>query len=160
MHKDNITRMKDMFLRLYLYSGIRCRILNRDDDGIYLLTGISWDATQRILWAYFEETELSYAPVEDCVPILRRLSDVTEKEEMEICDLTGTFDCKSLLKSLEKGDGVYKISVETMPWLFMYLIGKKFDLFGLIEQGIALDEKTVANEEPVVIKVFQKRKKR
>ena len=65
---------------------------------------------------------LKYA--EQIKPILRPLSDMTEKEKENI----GGTDWTSV-------DGDWEYSPET----FLFLLSKRFDIFGLIEAGFAVN---------------------
>jgi hypothetical protein len=69
-------------------------------------------------------------------PILRPLSDITEEEKIE-CVLL--FDDQFILGQ----DGKYAWRATFFPSMFKYLLSKYFDLFGLIEAGLAIDYKTL-----------------
>lgn len=92
-------------------------------------------------------------------PLLRPLSDMSEEEAREFAIAYGlSNDIKPLRVGVEgsllqfeyseKGDAkfihwyVQKLSAE----MFHYLLSRGFDLFGLIEKGLALDAKTVKNK--------------
>lgn len=72
-------------------------------------------------------------PVEivDIKPILRKLTDITEKEERELC--RHTRDAKATLV-VQTATGKEKIQ----PAVMRYLLSKHFDLFNLIESGQAI----------------------
>jgi hypothetical protein len=70
---------------LHLYIGCQCQHCGEVDE-TKKLTGISFDDTQRVLWAYFENEENCYAPASEVKPILRRLSSMTEEEAIELYD--------------------------------------------------------------------------
>lgn len=70
-------------------------------------------------------------------PILRPLSDMTEEEQQEMLRLHRFAESKLL------------------PWFhdtyfecIHYLLSKHFDLFGLIESGLAIDKTTIKNYGP------------
>lgn len=67
-------------------------------------------------------------------PILRPLSDMTEEEKFEIQQISGWVDYNHYINQ-----GFCK------PEVFKYLLSKSFDLFGLIESGLAID-KTKIND--------------
>lgn len=66
-------------------------------------------------------------------PLLRRLEDMTEEEKREHHSLM-----------FEGTDGVHQVVVmmET-PDSFHYLLRQHFDLFGLIDAGLAIDAKNI-----------------
>lgn len=76
--------------------------------------------------------------------ILRPLSDMTEEEAKDCHNLT------TIQKSIDGKDviGYYR---ENEPFLepiqFAFLLSKHFDLFGLIDAGLAID-KTTLNKQP------------
>lgn len=63
--------------------------------------------------------------IENIKPILRPLSDMTEEEEMEWRNISGGNQSPTL-----------KESAEEIRWF----LSKHFDLFGLIEAGLAIDK--------------------
>lgn len=66
---------------------------------------------------------------EDIAPILRPLSDMTEEEE-------GKIKCSNWT-GMQHGEWEYTIES------FRFLLSKHFDLFGLIESGLAIDKTTL-----------------
>jgi hypothetical protein len=118
---------KDIKDYLHLYLGVYCQRMGQEDvSNVYKLTGVSFDDTQRQWWAYFENEEDCYAAIEDVFPILRPLSDMTEEELLIGGPIpqTNTFD----------------VVGKWSPDQFVYLLSKGFDLFGLIEAGLAIDK--------------------
>jgi hypothetical protein len=95
------------------------------------LTGISYDDTQKIWWTYFENEEDGYSILEDVRPILRSLSDMTEEEATE-GEIWGVWHDVNLMG--EDWD-----TFGFSPQNFKYLLSKGFDLFGLIESGLAVN---------------------
>lgn len=67
-------------------------------------------------------------PIVDIKPILRQLSDMTE-EEANKSDALGS----------DEINGQLVLSPEAI----LYLLSKHFDLFGLIESGLAIDKSTL-----------------
>jgi len=174
---------------LHLYLGCECQKMGQPDASlIFKLTGISYDDTQNIWWAYFAATEEMYAHIDDVFPILRPLSDMTEeevrdivnillrkpkenlkiewtpdrsyvsvrygqwlpqtdydKEGWESCDLAICISSDFTIYNhayYKKGNGT---GVSNEPLYHQhdatkYLLSKHFDLFGLIEAGLAIDK--------------------
>lgn len=91
-------------------------------------------------------------------PILRPLSSITEEEAEKICFFNygenyswyiyGNEPNPHILHLLE-GDEKYtdriKLYIGT-PEVWRYLLSKSFDLFGLIESGLAIDATTLQKE--------------
>jgi hypothetical protein len=83
-----------------------------------------------------------YFPVTLCKPILRPLSDMTEEEAAEIFDKSWPIDIRKIMSYSYKhgvilnciNDNVYD------PMFIVQLLKKGFDIFGLIEAGIAIDK--------------------
>lgn len=69
-------------------------------------------------------------------PILRPLSDMSEEEMKECGCLTYDFSDEEDLMKWEWQDFKTLLSVEQ----FLWLLSKHFDLFGLIEAGLAIDK--------------------
>lgn len=77
---------------------------------------------------------VSHHRVNEVKPILRRLEDMTEEEAIE-CGVSGAW-C-----DLEF-DGTWRSNQFTTK-AFIGLLSKSFDLFGLIDAGLAIDAKTL-----------------
>lgn len=71
-----------------------------------------------------------HCKVDQVKPILRRLEDMTEEEKRE-------YDRVYLAAPLEVDTDVFRIRAVTTNWL----LSKHFDLFGLIDTGLAIDAK-------------------
>lgn len=71
--------------------------------------------------------------VEYCKPILRPLSDITEKEQDEI------WYSEEPMGVAELNAGTIRRKVVLCPNRIKYLLSKGFDLFGLIQSGLAID---------------------
>ena len=72
--------------------------------------------------------------------LLRPLSDMTEEEEDYINDeFSFGHALSNLGKSLKEGN-LYQMRVTETFEITRYLLSKSFDLFGLIESGLALDK--------------------
>lgn len=113
--------MKDIKDYLHLYLG--CEIYDSYNDRTGILKGITKDS---VLIDHKTSWRLDFDEVK---PILRPLSDMTEEEKIEYGE---TF---KEVKPFFGGDSVYFESHETVRWL----LSKHFDLFGLIEAGLAID---------------------
>jgi hypothetical protein len=128
--------MKDIKDYLHLYLGCECQAMGQLDENdkprISKLTGISYDDTQCEWWAYFENEESGYAVVSDVFPILRPLNNMTAEELDVFTDLNMKSDYQT----------IFEKQAEITRWL----LSKHFDLFQLIEAGLAID-KTKLNHE-------------
>lgn len=79
------------------------------------------------------ETDTEYNWTDSIKLILRRLSDITKDEEAEY---------EKLL--YRRTDGVHSVIIRTeTPESYHYLLKKHFDIFELIDAGLALDSKTL-----------------
>jgi hypothetical protein len=173
------TEIKDV---LHLYLGCQCQKMGQEDDKqLFKLTGISYDDTQNIWWAYFAGEEDCYAHIDDVFPILRKLSDMTEEERKELWrlvfsmgngktfndrfkDFTGRVQFIDettyyqvpryiMMQGVERlaieSDGTVWADCDLHNWrhnqheVTRWLLSKSFDLFGLIEQGLAIDKATL-----------------
>ncbi len=121
------------YLYLYLGSKIKCQRMGETGESVEM-TGISWDGTQNITWVYFEDQEDSYAHLDDVFPILRPLSDITEEEEV--------YD-----EEHHPNDDIYSggkwVSFNHQGTRTLWLLKQGFDLFGLIDAGLAIDKTTL-----------------
>lgn len=117
--------MRDIkdYLHLYVNSA-RCLIQNEFDKD-----GWEQDLTHEVLLKQMDDEE--YKSV---TPILRKLSSMTEEEEKEMIATQDDVKLDGYPKILLKAD-----SGET----FRYLLSKHFDLFNLIESGLAIDKDTL-----------------
>ena len=119
---------------LHLYLGCECFVMG--EEGIFKLTGISYDDTQRTWWTYFENTELAYAIIDDTKPILRHLSDMTNEEFYEF-KIIADSDASKMVHIVNVKDMTTNLFHEFEATKF--LLSKHFDLFGLIESGHAVN---------------------
>jgi hypothetical protein len=121
---------------LHLYLG--CEFIWEDEDDPMILKGVFGDV------AYSTEADESgegmYA-IEEIKPILRPLSDMTEEEMNHLGSLTTMtlYDC------FDEFYYDFLDQREDRPWettfeITRYLLTRGFDLFGLIESGLALDK--------------------
>lgn len=121
---------------LHLYLG--CEV--QTDEGKGYLTGIHGE--------YGAEVQLiidGNASESPCYPqgvksILRSLSDMTEDEMIYIDDeFSYGYVLSNLSKSLKAGS-LYQMKIGETFEITRYLLSKGFDLFGLIEAGLAIDK--------------------
>lgn len=86
-------------------------------------------------------------------PILRPLSDMTEKEARQCWKISNPlvsyrfsgFDGQSRSIFYKNGNGNNGSEVLNKPSQFVYLLSKRFDLFGLIESGQAINKTEIEN---------------
>lgn len=119
---------------LHLYLGCNVRFKNQELKG---------KINQENLWKLFSVTKMDYGLMgnlfamgciqslrsEEIYPILRPLSDMSEEERV-----TGNVWSCNPQKYRDHPYGFYS------PLEFKYLLSKHFDLFGLIEAGLAIDK--------------------
>lgn len=126
------TQFKDI---AHLYQGVMMQtqmgifpLITRYDDA-WMLDTIAYGAN---------------AVEQDIKPILRPLSDVTDKEFNVVCELLGwnknEFD-KEWFYSTIKSTMIY---LDQAFKIVPFLMSKQFDLFGLIESGQAIDATTIS----------------
>jgi hypothetical protein len=113
---------------LHLYLGCEIQSLS-GGTMIYTLTGIG---RKQALFSDRYGNEMWLAE-NDYKPILRPLSSMTEDEKQEY-EATRVF---------VRATPVHQIgNMQWTPETFKYLLSKHFDLFGLIEAGLAIDKTT------------------
>jgi hypothetical protein len=125
----NYNMKKDIKNYLYLYLG--CDIIYCEQPGkIYKLMSVdlSEDNTAPVFISDGEDE--FFAEYEEVRPLFWHLSDMTEEEDAEYRT-------------------IYESNLPIVPWscyakhsaaIVQYLLSKHFDLFGLIEAGIAIDK--------------------
>lgn len=70
-------------------------------------------------------------------PFLRPLSDITEEELTDVANTLYTLPVEKIKELVVER----RIDlIHTTPDVFLYLLSKGFDLFGLIESGLAIDK--------------------
>jgi hypothetical protein len=116
MKNNKTMNMKD-YLHLYLGCQFEYTIIMADktllkQEGVFYLD-----------YQFLYKWSVDYIKIK---PILRPLSDMTDKEYQEV----------SYLHLPVKEFGEYQFSAE----MYKYLLSKHFDLFGLIEAGFAIDK--------------------
>lgn len=73
------------------------------------------------------------------IPILRPLSDMTDGEMQECGNMVYDFSNDEELNKWQPSD----FEIGLAPEQFYWLLSKHFDLFGLIESGLAIDATTL-----------------
>lgn len=120
---------------LHFYFGCECK--SSEGSMIYRLSQV--DLKHRPL--FYDGHGNTIDLCGDFKPILRPLSDMTEDEESEIEGEWGSYGMggNHLCNAL-KDRTKYVKDIHEMPGLFLYLLSRHFDLFGLIESGLAIDK--------------------
>jgi hypothetical protein len=80
-------------------------------------------------------------------PILRPLSDITAAEASEVCKLVNWREDGSMEQITKYGVEGIQMTVNNQAEFFKSLLSKHFDLFGLIEAGLAVDATTLLNKD-------------
>jgi hypothetical protein len=101
-------------------------VLRPDGKTILPLYGI-----QRSLAIHVENGKLTYSSLDACKPILRPLSDMTQKERKQIGP--------TWHKEYEPEITDNEFNTEEIR----LMLSKGFDLFGLIDAGLAIDKTTL-----------------
>ena len=138
---------KDIKDYLHLYLG--CEVMDLYNDRVAVMNGIlTMNEGIKVCVFYKTTWQLS---VEEVKLILRPLSDMTEDEADIIWELTGWYDgingcvrIGEIIKEffvLEDNEGEPRNS----SWLYLmkalpYILSRGFDLFGLIQEGLAIDK--------------------
>jgi hypothetical protein len=99
---------------------------------------VSW-TTLLDVWSV-ERKEEYYIPSYKLV--LRPLSDMTEDERKEIDKVRRYYSDTILIPA-----PVFGSFQEAMPYVFYYLLSMHFDLFGLIEAGLAIDKTKIIEQQ-------------
>ena len=70
---------------------------------------------------------------------IRPLSNMTEEEGFELSEALGVFTPANFMEAINKGSK-YVIDYRNSFEITRYLLSRHFDLFGLIEAGLAIDK--------------------
>jgi len=96
--------------------------------------------------AHFRVSGIWYSgPITNYKLALRHLSDMTEEEKRMV-----GFEAYQVLRKDDFGSNVIPSKVVGFMWAAKqtsYLLSKHFDLFGLIEAGLAIDKTKIKNNE-------------
>ena len=133
---------------LPFYLGCECNT----PDGVLILNGLNINDSRNQVWFYcrWNNKKTRYLPKQNAEilnkqslvgksfkysqikPILRPLSDMTYEERGELQKVVGWLDFKHYLNLR-----FYN------PEMLLFLLPKHFDIFGLIESGLAVDKTTL-----------------
>lgn len=129
----------------YLHLYIGCEIL-MNGGNTYKLAGVE---KAKGFWVYYDNSERTHwMPTLDLKLILRPLSDMTEEEVNECWNrldwsenITTPANRRRLLNDefLDSDEG-REAGWFSFCKILPYLLSKSFDLFGLIESGLAIDK--------------------
>lgn len=114
--------MKEIKDYLHLYLGVRHRYKWADSGNWTVWTELTANRLSRL-----DDYSISEIQLE-----LRPLSSMTSEEKREFSNLAG----------FEKLDLLFWADVRKAAPVITYLLSKHFDLFGLIESGLAIDKTT------------------
>jgi hypothetical protein len=141
--------MKKIEDYLHLYLGCECEFKTVETQKLFSRKLIGIDVDYLFQPAYDRNPVYEYIK-----PILRPLSDMTEEEAVKVSiAYWGTekprlheYAGKQLVRNFN--NDVYKHHweyPEKLPEIIRILLSQGFDLFGLIESGLAIDSTTLTN---------------
>lgn len=129
------------------YLGCRCKYKHQEKKGlINIHEGVGmW----RLIAIHYTEGKVNLeakgcievVSMKDVTPILSKLEDITEEDIKAV-----GFEAHQMLRN-EQGDRVIPAKEKGFVWAAKqthYLLSKHYDLFGLIESGLAIDKKTLS----------------
>ena len=131
---SKINNMKDIkdYLHLYLGCEVMCHYEERSKKGDYDFKG-TFEGIDCGQYQVFHGQKKAFLVhkynAKNIKPILRPLSDMTENEAKELAEIK---------RSPSAGKTVTR--TELYAATTHYLLSKHFDLFGLIESGLAIDK--------------------
>lgn len=111
----------------HLYLG--CEVVRPDGRTILKTIGI-----ENGCYSHIENNSFTYSDVTKCKPILRRLEDI----KYEDCKAVGFQDAEDFISYYTDASG-FLLSIPDIT----YLLSKGYDLHGLIDNGFAIDAKTI-----------------
>lgn len=131
-------------LKDYLHYYLNCRVKVANEryiDGGYIGTILGVTETQLLVDTGSSD---GWEDIKYCAPILRPLSDITDEEKIEMFDA----ECSDVsrittIKKKIKFVDEWLLSQRFGSASFHYLLKQGFDLFSLIENGLAIDKKTL-----------------
>lgn len=123
---------------LHLYLGCNAKVLIEKEEVTALIYCVRTSRTVTIS-TIKSNFEINMKHVK---PILRPLSDMTEDEEIQVCNICNLMTATNIKQALMNG-GHYVIHVGYGFELTVYLLKQGFDLFGLIESNLAIDKTTL-----------------
>ena len=121
---------------LALYLGCECEIVTAPNTvGKLISISLEGDVCRILQPPYSPMNGGWFAKIEEVKPILRPLSDISANECFELVKL------KDFPRA---SDGrMIALNGRYEPDVFLYLLSKHFDLFGWIEQNLAIDKNTL-----------------
>jgi hypothetical protein len=123
---------------LHLYLGCECRPLDNTKQGWLMGIRIMQGVENAFLQYDLNSTEnLIPFKLNELKPILRPLSDMSDEENLEFGGLWAF--AETYIPDIEDTHDPYEIE----PEAFRFLLSEHFDLFGLIEAGLAIDKTTL-----------------
>jgi hypothetical protein len=162
-----------MNIKDYLHLYLGCEVKNRlRKEERFILSGYNKGKQTCFIWNFNKPEEHMEIAWEFIVPVLRPLSDMTEEEAKHFFGLSDNAEvyCKvnhgnhtEFMYKWEDGEVVYDTKdgksyssvaithnrhlLETSSDGFIFLLSKHFDLFGLIDAGLAIDTTQVPDKE-------------
>lgn len=120
---------------LAMYLGCDCQYIDEDFNELILpLLAVNMSG-----YAWFVDPEFDEAiEIKNVKPILRNLSSMTEEET--IASELGCYDYRGVIVYY---DPMFPHSEQFSPDQFAYLLSKSFDVFNLIEDGVAIDRDSI-----------------
>jgi hypothetical protein len=129
--------MKEIKDYLHLYLG--CDAMIAEGKDLYTLTAIQSNSTLCVMRNKKDSRNGDWIHNKNIKPILRPLSSMTEEEMKECGNLDYDFSDEPELNQWDWREFDTLISANQ----FHYLLSRHFDLFGLIEAGLAIDKTTL-----------------
>ncbi len=166
-NKNNITELNDV---LHLYLGCECKGYYILDDKTL---EYQCDGTLKSVNKYYKEGENPWPIIirqvrhnywidnhfnfDAVVPILRRIEDITTDEAWELIFKIPFYQDKHIkITKIERGNIYFEVQYNNLRWWpktipikgttpdqFLFLLNKQFDLFGLIDNKLAIDKSTL-----------------
>ncbi len=135
--------MKNIKIFLPLYLGCRAKTTGGKFGKI---VSVSLDGTSIIVYDN-EDPRGRVIMQEAIIPILRPLSDITPEEWTHAAKIHTANGGKIEITISEPKDEVWEVNLHTnikcYPETFRYFLEKHFDVFGMIDAGLAIDKTTL-----------------
>lgn len=128
--------MKDIKEYLPHYMGCNCFVQGQIERHPIKLTGISYDDQLGETWCYFENTETSYALIQDVQPLLRQLPDMTEEYFLSLFKMSiGCFEDMNVSEFKRWSSSDLYVRLGYGQFIFGYAKHPKPDV--RVEEGIS-----------------------
>lgn len=108
---------------------------------------LGFDVKATLISGKTETVQRLYYPIEWVRPILRPISDLTKQEAQEIKGMYGLDEDQSIFER-DTFFKSYLTDAKGSPNVWFYLLSIGIDLFGWIDAGLAVDRKTLQNNNP------------